>query len=280
MKWFGALLTCLLLFSCLREKAEYKSINRQIDYKLHQFGEGNPIIDYSYLSVALTITDTLNDTLHYVPKYQYFIELKNRSVDSAWKQFHIGDSLSLRLPRKEVNKYFKFYQLLQSDSGVVLMHSRIKSAYHSEQEAETAIRDVLSKKELYEQAELRRYLKQHSNRLDTINGVYRILEKRDSLSDAYIKFGSEVSLHYKGRFIDGYVFDNTYKKGISPTFIYGQDYQLIEGMHSGLRGCKEGDSIKIIVPSRRGFGEEGSLAGIVPPYTAVIFDVNIIKVIN
>ena len=55
---------------------------------------------------------------------------------------------------------------------------------------------------------------------------------------------------------------------------------MIEGMQIGLTGLHEGEKVKIILPSRRAFGEEGSLAGIVPPYTAVIFEVNIIKVNN
>ena len=55
---------------------------------------------------------------------------------------------------------------------------------------------------------------------------------------------------------------------------------MIEGFQTALSGRKEGERVKIILPSRQAFGEEGSLAGIVPPYTAVIYDVNIIKVIN
>ena len=55
---------------------------------------------------------------------------------------------------------------------------------------------------------------------------------------------------------------------------------MIDGLKTALKGMKEGENLKIILPSRHAFGEEGSLAGIVPPYTAVIYDVNIIKVIN
>ena len=87
-----------------------------------------------------------------------------------------------------------------------------------------------------------------------------------------------MSISYKGKFLNGYIFDDTDDKGVTPTFRYGEDYQLLEGVESGLKGLKEGESVKIILPSRRAFGEEGSLAGIVPPFTAVIFEIKILKI--
>jgi FKBP-type peptidyl-prolyl cis-trans isomerase len=104
--------------------------------------------------------------------------------------------------------------------------------------------------------------------------------KKDNPDGDSITYGSSVSIDYRGSFVDGYVFEDTYEKGITPTFNYGKEYQLIEGMHIGLNGLKSGESVKIILPSQRAFGSEGSLAGIVPPYTAVIFDVEIKKVIQ
>jgi len=271
-----------LLMACeLNENTDYKKLNQDIRYKLHQFGEGEPIGNKQFLSLFLTIRDTLGDTLHYVPDYPYFLKRSpQNSLDSNLNQFRLGDSLSFILNRKTVNQKFKFYRLLQSNQGKVIMDFRLVDAFSTEKEMENAKYRLLSQREVEEQAALRKYLKNLKQPLDTLDGVYRLIEKKATGNTPEIKYGSQISLHYRGRFLNNYVFDDTYQKGVSPTFVYGQDYQLIEGMHNGLNGLKEGDSIKIIVPSRRGFGEEGSLAGIVPPYTAVIFEVNIKKVNN
>tara|TARA_R110002096_G_scaffold426165_4_gene635580 strand:+ start:13916 stop:14755 length:840 start_codon:yes stop_codon:yes gene_type:complete len=273
-------ISIVFIFACHSEpNPEYKTLKSGIKYKLHQFGDGKSLEGFTDFSLYLLVTDLSGDTLHYVPNYFYFKELKNNSLDSVWRNFNVGDSLSLLLPRKYVNKNFNFYQVLQSDEGKVLLNARILESYQHN-EAEIAKEVTHSKRELFEQAELKRYLNQIEEKIDTIEDVLKIIKVKVQDEAPEIKFGSKVSLHYTGRFLNGYIFDNTYNKGVMPTFVYGQEYQLIEGMHLGLNGMKEGESVKIIVPSRRGFGEEGSLAGIVPPYTAVIFDVEIIKVIN
>ena len=167
--------------------------------------------------------------------------------------------------------------MLQSNEGKLLLSLKLMNNYEK-LEAEKVKQTFISRRELNEQAAVQKYLSNLSGTLDTLEGVYRqILIETDSIP---IKLGSEVSIHYKGYFLNGYVFDDTREKSVTPTFTFGREYQMIKGFQTALSGRKEGERVKIILPSRHAFGEEGSLAGIVPPYTAVIYDVNIIKVIN
>ncbi|KAA3652221.1 MAG: hypothetical protein DWP98_01580, partial [Bacteroidetes bacterium] len=162
------------------------------------------------------------------------------------------------------------------DSGNAILNIKLNEIFSDEQKAKDAEFKLLSKRELDEQAALNKLLKVNFTDFENIRGVYRkITHKTDGIPIAY---GDELTINYIGRFLDGYVFDNTYLKGRAPSFIYGKDYQLIDGIHYGLIGMKEGESVKIILTSRRAFGEEGSIAGIVPPFTTVIFEINIIKV--
>lgn len=279
MKLLAAFIVATFCLACTQNSAEFTKINNKVDFKYIQFGEGDSPTIGEYIGVNIMVTDTTGDTMHYVPNYPYFIKLQETALDSAWQKLKVGDSICFRMPRVELNKFYKFYKVMQSNRGNVLIYARLNGVYDST-EMELAKRAALSKRELEEQREFKKYLKEIDFKLDTLEGGYRIVSSTNDTSAIPIKYGSEVSIHYIGRFINGYIFDNTYEKGITPTFVYGKEYQLIEGMKMGINGLKEGESVKIILPSRRAFGDEGSLAGIVPPYTAVIFDVEIIKVIN
>jgi FKBP-type peptidyl-prolyl cis-trans isomerase len=136
---------------------------------------------------------------------------------------------------------------------------------------------LLSKRELDEQLALKQYMSRLEGYVDTVGDVIRQV-KTINHDGQLIEKGDEISIAYQGRFLNGYVFEDSRDKAVIPSFIYGKEYQLLEGIHMGISGLKSGESVKIILPSRRAFGKEGSLAGIVPPYTAVIFDVNILKV--
>ncbi|MBL4709783.1 MAG: FKBP-type peptidyl-prolyl cis-trans isomerase [Flavobacteriales bacterium] len=271
-------LSIFCVVPCQRKEGSYTELNDSIAYQYIQVGEEEIPAGQEVLHLKLTVTNEKLDTLHYVPNFNYFINPEQHPIDSALRSFHIGDSLSFKLDRELFNSYLKFYGVLSTNTSDVLMHVRLVGAY--KQEEAIAIKQAeSSQREIDEQAELKKYLKTIKGKLDTLGGVYRQITTSVD-SGNIIQYGSEVSIHYKGYFLNGYIFDNTYEKAITPSFTFGQEYQMIDGLQTALNGRKEGERVKIILPSRHAFGEEGSLAGIVPPYTAVVYDVNIIKVIN
>ena len=271
------LVILVVLYSCKESAPEFKKYSKDIAYKYLQIGNEKAIPQKDVLEVQLMVLNEVGDTLHFVEDYHYFLEPSEHVLDSVFRTFHALDSVLLKINRSLFNEYFKFYKVLQSNEGDILLSLKLMNSYEKTK-ADKVKQDVISKRELEEQAALQKYLRKIPGSVDTLDGVYRqILIETDS---TLIKFGSEVSIHYKGYFLNGYVFDDTREKSITPTFTFGREYQMIEGFQTALSGRKEGERVKIILPSRHAFGEEGSLAGIVPPYTAVIYDVNIIKVIN
>jgi FKBP-type peptidyl-prolyl cis-trans isomerase len=265
-----------MIYSCSdRPKQQFKEVAQGVSYKYLKFGEGDSIQQGDYLMCYITVLDEKADTLHYVPRYAYFLEVKDQLIDSVWLRLGEGDSVHIKCDRKILNDYLRLYGPLQSDSGTVIIRASLQASM-DEEELQKTKKAELSKRELDEQLELQNYLKHSKENFEYINGIYRkILERTDGDS---IGYGDQLRVAYKGYFLDGYVFDDTESKGITPTFRYGEDFQLLEGVQSGLMGLKEGESVKIILPSRRAFGEEGSLAGIVPPYTSVIFEIKILKI--
>jgi FKBP-type peptidyl-prolyl cis-trans isomerase FkpA len=84
-------------------------------------------------------------------------------------------------------------------------------------------------------------------------------------------------LNYKGFFLNGRCFDSGFDSQPFEYF-FGVEDQLIPGLVIGLRKMHEGEKAKFIIPSHLAFGGSGSASEIVPPFTTVIYEVELIKV--
>lgn len=84
----------------------------------------------------------------------------------------------------------------------------------------------------------------------------------------------KVKCHYEGFLIDGTVFDSSVQRG-EPA-VFGLQ-QVIAGWTEGLQLMQEGAKYRFFIPYILGYGASGAGASI-PPYSALIFDVELIKV--
>ena len=84
----------------------------------------------------------------------------------------------------------------------------------------------------------------------------------------------QVKCHYEGFLIDGTVFDSSLQRG-EPA-VFGLQ-QVIAGWTEGLQLMQEGAKYRFFIPYRLAYGEGGAGASI-PPFAALIFDVELIEV--
>ena len=83
-----------------------------------------------------------------------------------------------------------------------------------------------------------------------------------------------VKCHYEGFLIDGTVFDSSVQRG-EPA-VFGLQ-QVIAGWTEGLQLMEEGAKYRFFIPYRLAYGEGGA-GQMIPPYAALIFDVELIQV--
>ena len=83
-----------------------------------------------------------------------------------------------------------------------------------------------------------------------------------------------VQCHYHGTLIDGTVFDSSVQRGVPAVFGVNQ---VIPGWVEALQMMPEGSRWKLYIPSKLAYGEHQ--AGSIPPNSALIFEVELIKVI-
>jgi len=85
---------------------------------------------------------------------------------------------------------------------------------------------------------------------------------------------NNVTVHYTGKLIDGTIFDSSVQRGQPASFSLTQ---VISGWTEALQLMKEGDKWMLYIPYDLAYGERGQ-GGQIPPYAALIFEVELIKV--
>lgn len=84
-----------------------------------------------------------------------------------------------------------------------------------------------------------------------------------------------VRCHYHGTLVDGTVFDSSYQRNQPADFGLNQ---VIPGWTEGVQLMKEGSKYRFYLPYNLAYGEMGA-GGMIPPYAALIFDVELLQVL-
>lgn len=157
----------------------------------------------------------------------------------------------------------------------------------SNREAQTIVQDYFRKQEeklnaeraekgKVAKAEGEKYLAENAKKegVVTLPGglQYMVLKEGNGKKP---KATDQVKCHYEGFLIDGTVFDSSIQRGEPAVFPLNQ---VIAGWTEGLQLMQEGAKYRFFIPYILGYGEGGAGASI-PPYAALIFDVELLEVL-
>ncbi len=87
---------------------------------------------------------------------------------------------------------------------------------------------------------------------------------------------SKVLTHYHGTFVNGDVFDSSVARGTPASFPVNR---VIAGWTEALQMMKEGDKWRLVLPPEIAYGERGA-GGSIPPNTVLVFEVELIEVMD
>jgi FKBP-type peptidyl-prolyl cis-trans isomerase FklB len=87
------------------------------------------------------------------------------------------------------------------------------------------------------------------------------------------KAADSVTVNYRGTFINGTEFDNSYKRGGPATLEVGR---VVRGWSEALQMMKEGSRWQLFIPPELGYGERGG--GPIPPNSVLVFEVELVGI--
>lgn len=157
----------------------------------------------------------------------------------------------------------------------------------SDAEAQTLVKDFFEKQEAKQRAAAaekfkdtkekgEKYLTENAKKEGVVtlpSGLqYQVIKEGNGRKP---KATDKVKCHYEGMLIDGTLFDSSIQRGEPATFPLNG---VIAGWTEGLQLMQEGAKYRFFIPYQLGYGEHGAGASI-PPFAALVFDVELIEVI-
>jgi len=284
MRTLRDIFVCLLLVtavSCNRPFPGYKE-HAGIYYKLLKIGEQHKHCDIGNYVMANISYLTMDDSVFFsgVRKFKLAEPSFPGSIDHCFPLLYEQDSAEfiISLPdffEKTLAQPIPDYLNGQTVMRVAVRLLEIQTQEEYLKEKETFLRWVKDVGE-HEKSLLQKYIQNEKITVSpTEDGIYYVVQRAGT--GAQVKYGDMVAIHYDGYFLDGKKFDSTRLHDEPFQFVYGEQQQVIGGFEKIIGKMHAGEKALVVMPSKEAFGEKGSL-GIVPPYTSVIYEIELIHV--
>lgn len=191
---------------------------------------------------------------------------------------HLGDSATFVMtPEDFFIRMMEYQEIPDYVSGVDEMFFDIKVVtIKPEPDGLKASRLEKESRRTNEQNLIEKYLDRNDiDQAPSADGLYFIRKQEGSGQQPVA--GQKVQVHYTGRFLDGTKFDSSYDRGRPIEFVLGRG-EVIEGWDKGIAMMKEGGKAMLVIPSKLGYGDKQR--GNIKPYTPLVFDVELVKIVN
>ena len=281
---------------------QYEKGEGDMMYKIHDDKTGETIKDGDF--VAFNATEkTESDTVLY-SSYDYdrpSLLVKEKSLfkgdlfaalamlsegDSATFKINI-DSMVTKMGRPKPADTTSKYLVYTIKIDKVIPKGKLTDSVFRGQ-IDKYLKTEMDKAKNAEAAKFNAYVSKESKKPQvTTSGLNYVVTKEGSGPKAAI--GDTVLVNYTGRFLTGKVFDTSLMEVAKKekTFNAQRPYEPLKmpvGMNGSIPGFEEGlmlfpagTQAKLIMPSKIAYGEQGSQG--IAPYTPLVFEIEIIKII-
>lgn len=254
----------IAFFSCNNPFPDFTQKDNGVYMKLLSFEESeNKFKPNRYVSADIKI---INGKDLVYRQYREEVKPPKHQLAFIYEYLNQGDSAAFKIPKRFLKNQFPELTLDRGEDEYITVYIKVyKYLTHLNYKIDA---------EMLEQMILNRFLKEN-NITHHKRGVY--IKKILNGKSKRVSKGKDVTIQYIGKFLNQLEFDNTYKQS-ALTFTFGNPGQVIKGLEIALKGMREGEKSKIIIPSQLAFGDEGSSTQVIPPFTSVIYELEIVKI--
>jgi len=277
-------LAALFFFSCNNPHPGFTKGEEDIFYKLLMIGERDKCCRFGDFVTVDIEYSTISDSVFFVSRGITFQVTKpdfTGSIDKCLTMMCRGDSMQFIISASDF--YAKTLRaalprFLRADNKMKLSIKLIDVQTPEEHEFERrAFASWVEDLGEYEKVVLNQFIRQEQiDIFPTEDGIF-FIEQYAGVGDL-VAIGDTVTIHYEGYFLNGRFFDSTRQRNEPLQFVYGQQWQVIPGLEKILGRMRNGAKALVIIPSEQAFGAQGSVRNIVPPFTSVAFEIELIDV--
>jgi len=282
----------LVVGSMLYAQAGFRTTDSGLEYAFHRQNKEAPrplVGDFLYIHIVYNIN---GDTVFFdsrVNVQPMQIELRDPSypgdLNEALSMMHQGDSATFIIDAGDF--FLKTVQVAELPPpfkagdkihfGIVLEDIKSREDYLAEQQKQYAEREKQKEEaRMKEKAEIDAYIAANNLVVRELAGGVRMVTLTEG-TGAKAEPGKTVSVHYTGKFLNGDVFDSSVQRGEPIRFRLGAN-QVIKGWEVGIPELKTGGKAQLIIPFEMGYGERP--AGTIPPFSTLLFEVELMDVIE
>lgn len=286
-KYFPLIISILLFLSACVKKEKYKTTESGLRYIKYSERSGRKPHEGDYVTLNM-IYKLENDSVlfdsrdaHVPIRYQLRKPSFKGAVEEGIMMLSEGDSASFfvsadsmfeKVFRKPIPDYIRKGSRLEFNIHLL----KIQSAA----DAEAQIRKDLEERFIAEKNMLDKYISENKiTQKPTASGLYVIVteKKKGKLPEK----GNKITVQYTGKFLNGEIFDALIPKH-PLTYILGEG-KMLAGWEEAFSMLREGEKATLILPSELGYGETGKRSAtsgiyIVPPYTPLVYEVEVVSV--
>lgn len=255
-----------MLLGCSGTNGDYERIDESVYYKL--IVPGDEFSNDKWEVVSLYIEPGIRKYHRLKPLLILRKDLGSHAVDQKLAVAVPGDSMvfvSSGTPATlgALNGY-----VLSSDTVRIKVLAKRTIAQQKSHE-----QGVIDSMELMESREIQQWLKElNIDDADRLGQVF-ILDRATDSTHLKVVCDTVVSIHYKGMLQNGNIVDVSDENGFE--YKVCTPGQLVPGIVSLVKDSRKGDKLKIILPSHLAFGMYGSNDGKVPPFTPILYELQI-----
>jgi FKBP-type peptidyl-prolyl cis-trans isomerase FkpA len=288
------LFVVLVLSSCWNNSPYkgYTQTESGLNYKLEMIGDGKskPVAG-DFLQLIITYKTEKDsvffDTYSCNETGKVILPFGKSSFKGSFEEglttMNAGDSVSFIVNADSLfGRFFKMkVPMFLKPGSVVKMDVKLHRILNQEQyEKEVeCYKQLVEDHDIEEQRKLQMYLDTNQVQFSPLaNGMYYLPLKQGVGSPA--EAGTLIKINYKGYFLNGKNFESTYERKQPLEFTLGEQGQVIKGFETAISLLNEGAKAKFIIPSQLAFGKTGSSTGIIPPYTTLIYEIEVLSLIK